>query len=235
MKRSKYVQLSLAASVAMAISGEAAAVDQPRSFQSVEQCVDAEVAADVCSNAYVAALTEHRRIAPAYDDKAKCDADFAADWCQKNSDGRFVPKLGGFKVPQNGEPAQNLDAIADAQMPAGDTTSSNATQSTSHYSGGGGGGGGGGNGMLTGWLIGNAMSNNSNRTVYRDRDTRQTYNTSTQYRKIESAPRSQPDYESTRSKPVNVASSTSRGGFGSQSSARSGWGGWGSSSGRSSS
>jgi len=229
MKRSKYVQLSLAASVAMAISGEAAAVDQPRNFQSVEQCVDAEVAADVCSNAYVAALTEHRRIAPAYDDKAKCDADFAADWCQKNSDGRFVPKLGGFKVPQTGEAAQNLDAIANAQMPAGDTS---AAHGGSHYSGGS---GGGGNGWLTGWLIGNAMSNNSNRTVYRDRDTRQTYDTSKQYRKIESAPRSQPDYESSKSKPVNVASSTSRGGFGSQSSARSGWGGWGSSSGRSSS
>ncbi|PKA70946.1 uncharacterized protein YgiB involved in biofilm formation [Pseudomonas baetica] len=229
MKRSKYVQLSLAASVAMAISGEAAAVDQPRNFQSVEQCVDAEVAADVCSNAYVAALTEHRRIAPAYDDKAKCDADFAADWCQKNSDGRFVPKLGGFKVPQAGEAAQNLDAIADAQMPAGDTSAAQNVQSTSHTSSGG------GNGWLSGWLIGNAMSNNSNRTVYRDRDTRQTYDTSKQYRKIESAPRSQPDYESSKSKPVNVASSTSRGGFGSQSSARSGWGGWGSSSGRSSS
>lgn len=229
MKRSKYVQLSLAASVAMAISGEAAAVDQPRNFQSVEQCVDAEVAADVCSNAYVAALTEHRRIAPAYDDKAKCDADFAADWCQKNSDGRFVPKLGGFKVPQAGEAAQNLDAIADAQMPAGETSAAQNVQSTSHTSSGG------GNGWLSGWLIGNAMSNNSNRTVYRDRDTRQTYDTSKQYRKIESAPRSQPDYESSKSKPVNVASSTSRGGFGSQSSARSGWGGWGSSSGRSSS
>ena len=56
MKRSKYVQLSLAASVALAISGEVAAVDQPRSFQSVEQCIDAEVAADACSNAYVAAV-----------------------------------------------------------------------------------------------------------------------------------------------------------------------------------
>ncbi|MBX9405453.1 DUF1190 domain-containing protein [Pseudomonas baetica] len=229
MKRSKYVQLSLAASVAMVISGEAAAVDQPRNFQSVEQCVDAEVAADVCSNAYVAALTEHRRIAPAYDDKAKCDADFAADWCQKNSDGRFVPKLGGFKVPQNGETPQNLDAIADTQMPAGDTTAAQNVQNTSHTSGGG------GNGWLSGWLIGNAMSNNSNRTVYRDRDTRQPYNTSTQSKRIESAPRSQPNYESSKSKPVNVASSTSRGGFGSQSSARSGWGGWGSSSGRSSS
>ncbi|WP_339431283.1 MULTISPECIES: DUF1190 domain-containing protein [unclassified Pseudomonas] len=227
MKRSKYVQLSLAASVAMAISGEAAAVDQARNFQSVEQCVDAEVAADVCSNAYVAALTEHRRIAPAYDDKAKCDADFAADWCQKNSDGRFVPKLGGFKVPQNGETPQNLDAIADAQMPAGDTTAAQNVQNTSHTSSGG--------GWLSGWLIGNAMSNNSNRTVYRDRDTRQPYNTSTQSKRIESAPRSQPTYESSKSKPVNVASSTSRGGFGSQSSARSGWGGWGSSSGRSSS
>ncbi|WP_025109508.1 DUF1190 domain-containing protein [Pseudomonas sp. H1h] len=227
MKRSKYVQLSLAASVALAISGEVAAQDQQR-FQTVEQCVGAEVAADVCSNAYVAALTEHRRIAPAYDDKAKCDADFAADWCQKNSDGRFVPKLGGFKVPQNGEAPQDLNAIANAQMPAGEAAAAQNAQSTSHSSGGG-------NGWLTGWLIGNAMSNNANRTVYRDRDTRQTYNTSTQYRKIESAPRSQPDYESSKSKPVNVASSTSRGGFGSQSSARSGWGGWGSSSGRSSS
>ncbi|KAE9647004.1 DUF1190 domain-containing protein [Pseudomonas sp. PB106] len=229
MKRSKYVQLSLAASVALAISGEAAAVDQQRSFQSVEQCVDAEVAADVCSNAYVAALSEHRRIAPAYDDKAKCDADFAADWCQKNSDGRFVPKLGGFKVPQSGEPAQNLDAIADAQMPVGEATAAQNVQNTSHTSSGG------GSGWLTGWLIGNAMSNNANRTVYRDRDTRQPYNTSTQYRRAETTTRSQPDYESSKSKPVNVASSTSRGGFGSQSSARSGWGGWGSSSGRSSS
>jgi uncharacterized protein YgiB involved in biofilm formation len=226
MKRSKYVQLSLAASVAMAVSGQVTAADQPRNFQNVEQCVDAEVAADVCSNAYVAALTEHRRIAPAYDAKAKCDADFAADWCQKNSDGRFVPKLGGFKVPQEGEPAQNLDAISNAQMPAGNATAQNV-QSTSHVSSGG----GGGNGWLTGWLIGNAMSNNAERTVYRDRETRQPYNTSTQYRRAETTTRSQPDYESSKSKPVNVASSTSRGGFGSQSSARSGWGGWGSSSG----
>ncbi|RON83968.1 DUF1190 domain-containing protein [Pseudomonas fluorescens] len=224
MKRSKYVQLSLAASVAMAISGEATALDSQR-FQTVEQCVDASVAADVCSNAYVAALTEHRRIAPAYDDKAKCDADFAADWCQKNSDGRFVPKLGGFKVPQNAEAPQDLNAIANAQMPAGDAAAAQNVQSTSHSSGGG-------NGWLSGWLIGNAMSNNANRTVYRDRDTRQTYNTSAQYRKTESAPATRTDtrYDSTRSKPVNVASSTSRGGFGSQSSARSGWGGWGSSS-----
>lgn len=227
MKRSKYVQLSLAASVALAISGEAAAQEQQRTFQSVEQCVDAEVAADACSNAYVAALVEHRRIAPAYDDKTKCDADFAAGWCQKNSDGRFVPKLGGFKVPQNPEPAQNLDAIANAQMPAGNAEPAQTTQSTTHVSSGG----GSSNGWLTGWLIGNAMSNNS-RTVYRDRDTRQTYDTSTLNRRIESAPttRSISDYTSSRSKSVNVASSTSRGGFGSQSSARSGWGGWGSSS-----
>ncbi|MGZ9664923.1 DUF1190 domain-containing protein [Pseudomonas sp. GNP014] len=227
MKRSKYVQLSLAASVALAISGEVAAQDTQR-FQSVEECVGAEVAADVCTNAYVAALTEHRRIAPAYDDKAQCDADFAADWCQKNSAGRFVPKLGGFKVPQNDEAPQNLDAVANAQMPAGEAAAAQHVQSTSHSSGGG------GNGWLSGWLIGNAMSNNANRTVYRDRDDdRQTYTTSTQYRKIESAPTSRNDtssYDSTRSKSVNVASSTSRGGFGSQSSARSGWGGWGSSS-----
>ncbi|ABA76784.1 MULTISPECIES: DUF1190 domain-containing protein [Pseudomonas] len=229
MKRSKYVQLSLAASVALAISAEVAAQEQQRNFQSVEQCVDAEVAPDVCSNAYVAALAEHRRISPAYDDKAACDADFAADWCQKNSAGRFVPKLGGFKVPQDGEPAQNLDAIANAQMPAGDAAAVQSNQtSTSHSSSGA------GNGWLTGWLIGNAMSNNraiDSRPVYRERNTRQTYDTSTLNRRIESAPsRSQRDYDSDYRKPVNVAASTSRGGFGSQSSARSGWGGWGRSS-----
>ena len=231
MKRSKYVQLSLAASVALAISGEAAALDQQRGFQSVEQCVDAEVAADVCSNAYVAALTEHRRMAPTYDDKAQCDADFAADWCHKNASGQFVPKLSGFRIQPNAEAPQDLDALADAQMPAGEVNAAQAAPAATNSSGSS------TSGLLTGWLIGNAMSNNSNRTVYRDRDTRQTYNTSTQYRKVESAPvtRSQPDYQSTKSKPVNVASSTSRGGFGSQSSARSGWGGWGSSSGRSSS
>lgn len=229
MKRSKYVQLSLAASVALAISGEVVAQEQLRRFQSVEQCVDAEVAADACSNAYVAALTEHRRIAPAYDDKAACDADFAADWCQKNSAGRFVPKLGGFKLPS--EPAQDLDALAAAQMSAGEAAATQTTQSTSHSSGGS------GNGWLTGWLIGNAMSNNNrsnydSRPVYRERNTRQTYDTSTLNRRIESAPttRSEPDYNTSRSKPVNVASSTSRGGFGSQSSARSGWGGGGGSS-----
>ncbi|MDI2143717.1 MULTISPECIES: DUF1190 domain-containing protein [unclassified Pseudomonas] len=229
MKRSKYVQLSLAASVALAISGELAAEEQQRNFQSVEQCVDAEVAADACSNAYVAALTKHRRLTPVYDDKEKCDADFAAGWCQKNSDGRFIPKMSGFKVPQNVEAPQDLDALANAQMPAGEAAPVQTTQSTSHSSGGS------SNGWLSGWLIGNAMSNNrsnDSRPVYRERDTRTTYETSTLNRRIESAPttRSDSDYTSSRSKPVNVASSTSRGGFGSQSSARSGWGGWGSSS-----
>ncbi|WP_285418544.1 DUF1190 domain-containing protein [Pseudomonas sp. efr-133-TYG-5] len=223
MKRSKYVQLSLAASVALAISGEASALEQQR-FQSVEQCVDADVAAEACTNAYVAALTEHRRIAPAYDDKAACDADFAVDWCQKNSAGRFVPKLGGFKVPPNGE-QQDLNALANAQLPAGDaaaTQTSHSAPSTVHSSGGS------GNGWLSGWLIGNSMSNNSrsdydSNAVYRERNSRQSYDTSTLNRRIESAPTS-------RSQSVDVASSTSRGGFGSQSSARSGWGGWGSSS-----
>ncbi|MBV4456386.1 DUF1190 domain-containing protein [Pseudomonas sp. COR58] len=228
MKRSKYVQMSLAASVALAISGQAGAVEQPRSFQSVEQCVDADVAADICSDAYVAALAEHRRIAPAYDDKAACDADFAADWCQKNSAGRFVPKLGGFKVPRNGEAVQDLDAIADAPMPAGEAQAAQTTHTT-HSSGGS------GNGFLTGLLIGNALSNSrstySPPPVYRERNTRQTYDTSTLNRRIESAPaRSRQDYDSDYRKPVNVASATSRGGFGSQSSARSGWGGWGRSS-----
>ena len=103
MKRSKYVQLSLAASVAMAISGcgpteKTYAVQKKYNFQSVQQCADEKLPVDVCSDAYMTAMAEHRRIAPVYDNQADCDADFVADWCQQDSAGKFIPKLGGFEL-----------------------------------------------------------------------------------------------------------------------------------------
>jgi uncharacterized protein YgiB involved in biofilm formation len=242
MKRSKYVQLSLAASVAMAISGCGVAektypVQKKYNFQSVQQCADEKLPVDVCSDAYTAAMAEHRRLAPVYDNQADCDADFVADWCQQDSAGKFIPKLGGFELSADGEVTQSQVDAAKAQLPASEASS--------------GGSGFSGTSLLTGLLIGNMLSSNRNsynsQPVYRYRDDRGSYSSSTLGQRIAKGSTftksNQARYGSSNyadsirsaSKPVSVASSTSRGGFGSKASARSGWGGSGKSFGGSSS
>ncbi|MFU2329201.1 hypothetical protein D3C87_940950 [compost metagenome] len=232
MKRSKYVQLSLAASVAMAISGcgpteKTYSVQKKYNFQSVQQCADEKLPVDVCSDAYMTALAEHRRLAPVYDNQADCDADFVADWCQQDSAGKFIPRLGGFELTADGQVTQSQVDAAKAQLPAEQANSGGSGFSTGS--------------LLTGLLIGNMLSNNRNsyysEPVYRYRDDRGNYASSTLGQRISKGTTftrsDQAKYgrgystASTRSasKPISVASSTSRGGFGSKASARSGWGG----------
>ncbi|MCJ8205180.1 DUF1190 domain-containing protein [Pseudomonas sp. RGM2987] len=230
MKRSKYVQLSLAASVAMAISGcgpteKTYPLQKKYNFQSVQQCVDEKLPVDVCSDAFMNAMAEHRRIAPVYDNQADCDADFVADWCQQDSTGKFIPKLGGFELTAKGEVTQSEVDAAAAQLPA-----SEATTGGSGFSGGS---------LLTGLLIGNMLSNNRNsyysEPVYRYRDDRGGFGSSTLAQRVEKGSTftksnqarygSYTDTVRSANKSISVASSTSRGGFGSKASARSGWGG----------
>ena len=231
MKRSKYVQLSLAASVAMAISGcgpteKTYDLQKKYNFQSVQQCADEKLPVDVCSDAYMTAMVEHRRIAPVYDSQADCDADFVADWCQQDSTGKFIPRLGGFELTAEGQVTQSQVDAANAQA-ANAQASGGSGFSTSS--------------LLTGLLIGNMLSNNRNsyrsEPVYRYRDDRGNYGNSTLNQRVSNgatfgrsnqARYGSSNYSNTlRSScnPVNVASSTSRGGFGSKASARSGWGG----------
>lgn len=242
MKRSKYVQLSLAASVAIAISGCEPAektyeIHKKYNFQSVQQCADEKLPVDICSDAYMKAMAQHRSITPVYDNKADCDADFVADWCQQDSAGKFIPRLGGFELSADGEVTQAEVDAAKAKLPASEATAVGSGIS--------------GSSLLTGLLIGNMLSNNRNsyysEPVYRYRDDRGNYSSSTLSQRVSSGSTfnrsNQARYGSsssytdsiTRSKPVSVTSSTSRGGFGSQASARSGWGGSGKSSGGSSS
>lgn len=238
MKRSKYVQLSLAASVAVAISGcgpseKTYTIDQKFNFQSVQECVDQKFPVNVCSAAYMSAITEHRRLAPLYDSKADCDADFVADWCQQDSTGKFIPKLGGFELAANGEVTQSqLDAVK-AQAPTSEASS-------------GFGSGGMVNGLLAGMLISNMLNSNRgsyySEPVYRYRDSRGSYANSTLSKRIESGTtftksnqaKYGSGYNSSTFQSSSAKAATSRGGFGSQASARSGWGG-SKSSGRSSS
>jgi len=209
-------------------------------FKSVQECVDAKVPVDVCSDAYMQALADHRKIAPTYDDQASCDADFVEGYCQVNSDGKFTPKLGGFELALSGSlPKTEVDQaraqLAQASAPAGGSSTSS---------------GGSDNSMLTGLLIGHMLSGGSNnhyysQPVYQTRDNRGAYTSSTLSRQIEQGKsfskstqaRSSgssvyttqtlgrslgSDSTSTRTK---VSSTISRGGFGQQATARSGWGG----------
>ncbi|GAB3395280.1 DUF1190 domain-containing protein [Azotobacter armeniacus] len=221
MKRSSYVQLSLATSISLAIAGcdgaqDTYTVQETFRFQSVQECVNRKFPVDVCSDAYMAALAEHRRIAPLYDRQADCEADFVPGYCQTDSAGRYVPQLGGFELSAGG-------TVTQAQM---DSAKAQAAAS-----------GDSGSGLLMGLLIGSMLGNSGGRyysePVYRYRDGRGAFSTSTLSRRIETGatfPNSQQSrygkgYSNSTSRPISTSSATSRGGFGSQSSARGGWGG----------
>lgn len=223
MKRSSYVQLSLATSISLAIAGcddgrqNLYNLEQKLRFQSVQECVNQKIPVDVCSDAYMAALAEHRRVAPVYERQADCEADFVPGYCQTDSAGRYVPQLGGFELTASG-------AVTQAQM---DSARAQAGASGSSL-----------DGLLTGMLIGNLMSGLGggryySEPVYRYRDGRGAFSTSTLGRRIEQGatfPNSQQSrygqgYSRSTGKPISTSAATSRGGFGSQSSARSGWGG----------
>lgn len=222
MKRSSYVQLSLATSISLAIAGcegpqDTYNIEQKFRFQSVQECVNQKFPVDVCSDAYMTALAEHRRVAPVYDRQADCEADFVPGYCQTDSAGRYVPQPGGFELTAGG-------SVSQAQM---DSARAQAAASGSSL-----------DGLLAGMLIGNLMSGIGggryySEPVYRYRDGRGTFSSSTLGRRIEqgaSFPNSRQSrygqgYSRSTSKPVSTSAATSRGGFGSQSSARSGWGG----------
>lgn len=240
MRRSS-AKLVLVSALPLALSACGDSDEKPNftaktTFNSVQECSEAKVPVDVCSDAYMEALADHRRIAPVYDDKASCDADFVADYCQVNSDGKYTPKLGGFELSFAGNvPQQTLDQANQQIAQANSGATSN---------------------LLTGLLIGHLLSNgfgNSGRyyaqPVYMGRDDRGGYYNSSLYTHIDRgktfsrSTQARYSSEKTYNKSTlgrnlgggsSVSSTVSRGGFGSQATARSGWGGKSSSSSRSS-
>lgn len=237
MRRSS-LKLVLASTLPLAISAcsnpddNTVEVNTRSTFTTVQACVDQKFPVDICSDAYMNALADHRRIAPTYDDAAACEADFVPGYCQTNSDGKFMPKLGGFELGVTGRLPKDQVAAAQAQTAGGSSNNE-------------GGGVFGGNGFLTGLLIGNLLSSNrggaqySSQPIYQTRDSRGAYQNSTLSRQIDDgktfSQSNQARSSSTGSYNSStlarnlgtgsVSSSVSRGGFGSQATARSGWGG----------
>ncbi|WP_248804945.1 DUF1190 domain-containing protein [Pseudomonas sp. MWU13-2100] len=236
MRTRSSVKLVLAGTLPLALSAcgpsqDNVAVTTKSNFKSVEECVATKVPVEVCSDAFMQALADHRRIAPTYDDQASCDSDFVPGYCQVTPDGKYMPKMGGFELAMSGNvPRKDLEK---AQQQA-------AVQS-------GGNSGGGNGGLLTGLLLGNLLSNSGgggryySQPIYDSRDNRGTYTSSTLSRQIEEG-KSFSRSTQARSSSTNtytpatlgkslgsgsgsVSSTVSRGGFGSQATARSGWGG----------
>ena len=237
MRKRSSVKLVLASTLPLALvacgkSQNTATYSASQNFSSVQQCVEAKVPVDICSDAYMQAMADHKRIAPTYDDQTSCDADFVPGYCQATSDGKYMPKLGGFELAMSGDlPKQ-------------------AVEQANNQSGGGGGGGSHLNGLLMGLLIGNMLSGSGNnhyysQPIYQARENRGNYYNSTLSRQIEQGKTFSRSTQA-RTSPTNsytsstlgrslsrnsgtsgsaVSSTISRGGFGSQASARSGWGG----------
>lgn len=197
-------------------------------YKNVQACVDAKVPVDVCSDAFMQALADHRKIAPTYDDQAACDADFVAGYCEATSEGKFMPKMGGFELAMSG------------QLPKGGVEQAQAQSAQS-----GNNDGSFLNGLLWGQLLNNRNNNYYSQPIYDTRDNRGSYSSSTLSRQIEQGKTfgSSTQARSTsggsytnetlgRSLGGNadtgrsrVSSAISRGGFGQQATARSGWSG----------
>ncbi|WP_110972385.1 DUF1190 domain-containing protein [Pseudomonas huaxiensis] len=249
MRARSSAKLLLASALPLALSGcsdpeQTVTYSLKSNFKNVQACVDASFPADVCSDAYIQAMVDHRQVAPTYDDRAACDADFIEGYCQPTSDGKYMPQLAGFELAMSGD-------ISKTQM--------EQVQQQAAQSGGSGIGNGvaaAATGALAGMLIGQAMSNRSapryqSQPVYQSRDSRGSYQTSTLSKQIEqgktfsrstqarrddsgsysgstlgrSLGNSNSRSASSSSSSSNVGSTISRGGFGQQATARSGWSG----------
>lgn len=241
MKRSKHIQLILLSAIPFALTAcgdDPQSVEQAvrtvtdqRTFESVQSCVDSKLPADICADAFMSALALHRKQAPLYDTQTNCEADFIAGYCAPITGGQFMPKLGGFQITsEREEPIQ----------PAGSAGSGHS---------------GGGDGLLTGLLLGQMMSSGGARyysePIYRGRDSRGAYNSSTLAKQIELGNKFGRSQQAIKgggyalasgksstvnsalgrkttvvgAKPASMNAPAARGGFGAQASARSGWGG----------
>ncbi|MGV8919434.1 MAG: DUF1190 domain-containing protein [Pseudomonas sp.] len=239
MRPRSSIKLVLASTLPLALAAcsqpdDRVAYSVKNNYTSVQECVDAKVPVDVCSDAYMQALSDHRKIAPTYDDQASCDADFVAGYCQATSDGKFTPKMGGFELAISGT------------LPKGQVDQARAQAAQSPNNGGG----GVDSGLLTGLLLGTMLGGGGNnrynsQPIYSTRDSRGSYSNSTLSRQIEQgktfSSSTQARTSGTGSYPAStlgrslgsgsgansssVGSTISRGGFGQQATARSGWSG----------
>lgn len=176
MKRSTIAKLILmsAAPVTLVACGEKAPevkkVVKDERFTTIQDCMAAGKQDQLCAESYLAAIHRHREMAPKYLSQSDCESEFTPGGCIATEDGKFVPKMSGFSlvteqdVPVQPKRAQTSIAqatISDpepAPQPAQAQSQPLSTTNVTNVTNSGGGGGSGLGDILTGVLIGNALS-----------------------------------------------------------------------------
>ncbi len=196
MKRSRSVQLTLMGLASGVLAGcGSEPTDEVLSFKDVQECVDSGVfAATECETQYRNALAAHQQEAPRYKYEDICEADFGYNQCQRSSNGFWMPFMAGYMMSMVAERV------------------SDAVRYRSHYS----------------------------RPLYRSRDDYWNYRTSDNYpvggygysgnstrlprTVMTTVPNNSNTIKSSSGQYGAKAKTISRGGFGSKSAARGGWG-----------
>ncbi|MFJ2982001.1 MULTISPECIES: DUF1190 domain-containing protein [unclassified Pseudomonas] len=115
MKRSS-LKLVLAGSLPLALSAcgpqeELYTVSQKVKYDTVAACVGDNVPSAVCADAYQQAQGEYQRLTPTFAFQSECEAQFGAGNCQATVGGRFIPRMNGFELESAAEVTQSqLDA-----------------------------------------------------------------------------------------------------------------------------
>lgn len=115
MKRSSF-KLVLAGSLPLALTAcgpqeELYTVSQKTNYDTVAACVNDYMPIAVCTDAYQQAHSDYLRQAPTFAFQSACEAQFGADNCLTTVDGRYMPRMNGFELESAVEVTQSqLDA-----------------------------------------------------------------------------------------------------------------------------
>ncbi|MDF0733621.1 DUF1190 domain-containing protein [Pseudomonas entomophila] len=218
MKRSS-VTLVLAGSLPLALTAcsppeQAYTVSQSTPYDSVDACVADNVPRSDCQYAYARAQAEFARSGPSYATLADCEAATRAGACLLTTSTRYQPRLEGFELETLGEVTQSQLDAANAQV-AGSALGGAAT------------------GLVAGMLLKQVVAPDSRRYNARPLSRYGTGpNVGTVIQRKEQEEQGSGGgssggggYSSSSGARASTASSISRGGFGSEATARAGWGG----------
>lgn len=225
MKRSSF-KLVLAGSLPLALTAcgpqeQLYTVSQKVNYDTVAACVDDRVPNAICTDAYQQAQSDYQRQTPTFAFQSECEAQFGADNCQATVGGRYMPLMNGFELESAAE-------VTQSQLDAGYAQ--------------GGGYGHVASAAVAGILLGQVVSNSDRRfraqPLYANRSGARLGPHNGALGGIQRAREDEQNssggssgggggggrWSRKESHPASSASIT-RGGFGSQATARSGWGG----------
>ncbi|MCW5774250.1 MAG: DUF1190 domain-containing protein [Rhodospirillaceae bacterium] len=105
MKRSRYVSLLAMGASAFALTACGESESPAGVYTSAEQCVaDKQFSEAECRKAFATATEEHKKVAPKYNTKADCEADFGAGKCEESpyrttyGGHTFMPLMMGYML-----------------------------------------------------------------------------------------------------------------------------------------